>query len=90
MRIAVNDELRSLETALRRIPDRIRGGGRFGVISFHSLEDRRVKHGFRDDSRLLVERIRSITADDDELSQNPRARSARLRYAERLPDDARQ
>jgi 16S rRNA (cytosine1402-N4)-methyltransferase len=88
LRIAVNDELCSLETALRRIPDRIRGGGRFGVISFHSLEDRRVKHGFRDDSRLLVTHIRSITADDDELSQNPRARSARLRYAERLPDDA--
>ena len=87
LRIAVNDELRSLETALRRIPTVLRTGGRIAIISFHSLEDRRVKHSFRDDPRLKVHQKRSITASDAEIGTNPRARSARLRYAERLPDD---
>ncbi len=87
LRIAVNDELRSLETALRRIPMVLRTGGRVVAISFHSLEDRRVKHSFREDTRLRVLQNRSITATDAEISNNPRARSARLRYAERLPDD---
>jgi len=87
LRIAVNDELRSLETALRRIPTVLPTGGRVVAISFHSLEDRRVKHSFREDPRLRVLQTRSITATDAEISNNPRARSARLRYAERLPDD---
>ena len=87
LRIAVNDELRSLETALRRIPAVLRTGGRVVAISFHSLEDRRVKHSFREDTRLRVLQTRSITAKDAEIATNPRARSARLRYAERLPDD---
>ena len=47
LRIAVNDELKSLEIALRRIPDCLRPGGRMAAISFHSLEDRRVKEAFR-------------------------------------------
>ncbi len=52
LRIAVNDELKSLEIALRRIPDCLRAGARMAVISFHSLEDRRVKEAFRTDQRL--------------------------------------
>ena len=54
LRIAVNEELKSLEIALRRIPDCLQVGGRLGIISFHSLEDRRVKEAFRDDRRLEV------------------------------------
>ncbi|HAY79294.1 MAG TPA: 16S rRNA (cytosine(1402)-N(4))-methyltransferase RsmH, partial [Planctomycetaceae bacterium] len=54
LRIAVNDELRSLENALRRMPDCLSDGGRLAIISFHSLEDRRVKEAFRDDARLEV------------------------------------
>ena len=54
LRIAVNDELKSLEIALRRIPDCLRPGGRLAIISFHSLEDRRVKEAFQGDARLNV------------------------------------
>ena len=88
LRIAVNDELTSLEVALRRVPDRLRAGGCFCVISFHSLEDRRVKHAFRDDPRLHVLTGRSITASEEEIARNPRSRSARLRVAQRVADDA--
>ena len=85
LRIAVNEELQSLEIALRRIPERIRTGGLFCVISFHSLEDRRAKHSFRDDARLLLPAGHSITAGEEEVNRNPRSRSARLRTAERSP-----
>ena len=83
LRIAVNDELKSLEIALRRIPDCLRPGGRLAVISFHSLEDRRVKEAFRDDPRLTVLTRKPICADDAEKARNPRSRSAKLRVAER-------
>src|SRR5262249_15965725 len=52
LRIAVNEELKSLEIALRRLPDCLKRGGRLAIISFHSLEDRRVKEAFRGDARL--------------------------------------
>ena len=83
LRIAVNDELRSLEIALKRLPDLIKPGGRLAIISFHSLEDRRVKRAFREDERLEVVTRKPITAEDDEIHANPRSRSAKLRVAQR-------
>jgi len=83
LRIAVNSELRSLEIALRRIPDRLRPGGKFVVVSFHSLEDRRVKEAFRDDPRLEVDSRRAVQASAEEIQRNPRSRSAKLRSARR-------
>ena len=83
LRIAVNDELKSLEIALRRLPDCLRPGGRLAVISFHSLEDRRVKEAFRDDPRLTALTRKPITASDAETAENPRSRSAKLRVAVR-------
>ena len=81
LRIAVNDELKSLEMLLRRIPDCVRPGGRAAVISFHSLEDRRVKEAFRDDPRLESLTRKPIRASLAEEARNPRARSAKLRVA---------
>ncbi|HCA49427.1 MAG TPA: 16S rRNA (cytosine(1402)-N(4))-methyltransferase RsmH [Planctomycetaceae bacterium] len=84
LRIAVNQELKSLEIALRRLPEYLRVGGIFSIISFHSLEDRRVKQAFRDDTRLEVLTKKPLTASDAELNRNPRSRSAKLRVARRL------
>jgi 16S rRNA (cytosine1402-N4)-methyltransferase len=81
LRIAVNSELKSLEIALRRLPDCLTPGGRLAIISFHSLEDRRVKEAFRGDERLEVLTRRPITPSDEEVQTNPRARSAKLRVA---------
>jgi 16S rRNA (cytosine1402-N4)-methyltransferase len=83
LRIAVNDELKWLEVALRRIPECLRVGGRLAVISFHSLEDRLVKKAFRGDVRLTVCTRRPIRPTEREVFANPRSRSARLRVAER-------
>ena len=104
LRIAVNDELGSLETALPQAMDLLRPGGRLAVISFHSLEDRIVKRFFQAEARdcvcppelpvcvcgraprLSIVTRHPITASEDELARNPRARSAKLRVAERLPE----
>lgn len=83
LRIAVNEELKSLEIALRRIPDRLRPGARMVVISFHSLEDRRVKEAFLGDERLDVVTRRPVRPDEKEITENPRSRSAKLRVAQR-------
>jgi 16S rRNA (cytosine1402-N4)-methyltransferase len=81
LRIAVNEELKSLEIALRRIPDCLRPGGKLAIISFHSLEDRRVKEAFRDDPRLTPLMRKPIRPSEAEIARNPRARSAKLRVA---------
>jgi 16S rRNA (cytosine1402-N4)-methyltransferase len=85
LRIAVNDELGSLEAALPAAAGILAPQGRFGVIAFHSLEDRLVKHAFR---RFADEGFRVLTPKPlrpsaDEVHTNPRARSARLRVLER-------
>jgi 16S rRNA (cytosine1402-N4)-methyltransferase len=84
LRIAVNEELKSLEIALRRLPDLLASDGMLVIISFHSLEDRRVKHAFREDERLEVITKRPIVASDEEVKSNPRSRSAKLRVAKRI------
>jgi 16S rRNA (cytosine1402-N4)-methyltransferase len=83
LRIAVNEELKWLEVALKRLPDSLKPGGRLAVISFHSLEDRLVKEAFRDDERLTVMTRRPIRPSDSEVAANPRSRSAKFRVAER-------
>jgi 16S rRNA (cytosine1402-N4)-methyltransferase len=83
LRIAVNEELKWLEVALRRLPDCLNTGGRLAVISFHSLEDRLVKDAFRDDGRLRLLTRRPVRPSEQEISTNPRSRSAKLRAAER-------
>ena len=84
LRIYVNEELKWLDNALRRFPDSLAPGGRFVVISFHSLEDRMVKHAFAKDDRLKVITSKPVMAGDEELDANPRSRSAKLRVAERI------
>jgi 16S rRNA (cytosine1402-N4)-methyltransferase len=85
LRIAVNDELGSLERGLAGAIARTRPQGRIAAISFQSLEDRIVKVRFRGDERVRVLTKKPLLAGDDELARNPRARSAKLRVAERLP-----
>jgi 16S rRNA (cytosine1402-N4)-methyltransferase len=84
LRIAVNQELESLDKALRVIPDRLKPGGRLAIISFHSLEDRRVKEAFRTDSRLTALTKKPVRPSETEVHRNPRSRSAKLRVAERV------
>jgi 16S rRNA (cytosine1402-N4)-methyltransferase len=89
LRIAVNDELGELERALAAAPAALAPGGRIAVISFHSLEDRLVKNAFRDAAkagRLAVLTRKPITAGEAEVRENRRARSAKLRAAERPAD----
>ncbi len=83
LRIAVNDELKWLQIALKTLPDCLNPGGVFGLISFHSLEDRMVKHGLREDDRLDVLTKKPVMAGDAELHENPRSRSAKMRFAKR-------
>lgn len=86
LRIAVNDELERLDDLLANLAGYLNPGGKAAIISFHSLEDRRVKHAFRDDPELTVLTRKPVTATDEELATNPRARSAKLRVAQRCPD----
>ena len=102
LRIAVNGELESLEKTLPAAVEALAPGGRLAVISFHSLEDRRVKEFFRQESRdcicpppqpactcghkasLKEITRRPITPTEEEINRNSRARSAKLRVAEKL------
>ena len=83
LRIAVNEELKSLEIALRRLADCLVPDGRLAIISFHSLEDRQVKQAFRDDERYSVLTKKPIRPNEAEVARNPRARSAKMRVASR-------
>jgi 16S rRNA (cytosine1402-N4)-methyltransferase len=83
LRIAVNEELKWLEVALRRLPDSLKPGGRLAIISFHSLEDRLVKESFREDARLIVCTRRPLRPTEQEIARNPRSRSAKMRVGER-------
>ena len=84
LRIAVNQELKSLRIALERIPTRLNQGGRLAVISFHSLEDRLAKEAFR--NRQVWESLTKspVEAGNEEVLRNPRSRSAKLRVGQRL------
>ncbi|MEM6457384.1 MAG: 16S rRNA (cytosine(1402)-N(4))-methyltransferase RsmH, partial [Acidobacteriota bacterium] len=95
LRIAVNGELDQLDALLAQLPQRLAPNGRAAMLSYHSLEDRRVKHAFRDGVRGVPDPItgaptpgsqiyasltrRALRPGDDEIIRNPRARSARLR-----------
>ena len=86
LRIAVNDELASLEAALPQIVELLAAGGRMAIISFHSLEDRIVKHFMRAEAqagRLRIITRKPVEASNKEQQDNPRSRSAKLRVAER-------
>jgi 16S rRNA (cytosine1402-N4)-methyltransferase len=102
IRIRVNDELNSLQRAIQSGIDKLNTGGRFSIISFHSLEDRIVKNSFRSWEKVCVcppdlpicmcqrqKKLKVLTSkpvipQPAEIDRNPRARSARLRTAERI------
>jgi 16S rRNA (cytosine1402-N4)-methyltransferase len=83
LRIAVNDELKVLETLIEKAPNALIPEGRIAIISFHSLEDRPVKHGLRNSPLLRILTKKPIIATEEEIKQNPRSRSAKLRIAEK-------
>ena len=85
LRIAVNDELDALDRFLQKAPDWLVPGGLLAVISFHSLEDRRVKTAFLRDQRLERLTRKPLVASEMEIAANPRSRSAKCRFARRLP-----
>jgi 16S rRNA (cytosine1402-N4)-methyltransferase len=84
LRIAVNDELGALDRLLAVLPGAVKPGGRVGIISFHSLEDRRVKHALRVPGVWQLANKKPVEAGPEETARNPRARSAKLRVAIRL------
>ncbi|MBL8796493.1 MAG: 16S rRNA (cytosine(1402)-N(4))-methyltransferase RsmH [Planctomycetia bacterium] len=81
LRIAVNDELAALEGLLAALPRCLKPGGRAVLISFHSLEDRRVKQAFADRERWQALTKKPVVAAEEEVRDNPRSRSAKLRAA---------
>ena len=103
LRIVVNQELAQIEGVLPQALNLLKPGGRLAVISFHSLEDRIVKHWMQNEARTYIPdptrlhggydrqptlRIltkKPIVPNEDEVSRNPRSRSAKLRVAEKLP-----
>ena len=91
LRIRVNQELDLLQPALQDAVNLLKEGGRLCVVAFHSLEDRVVKHTFRamaggENPAITLLTKKPVIADTQEIQQNPRARSAKLRIAQRLPE----
>ena len=87
LRIAVNDELNTLDMGMQKGFEVLKKGGRIAVISFHSLEDRMVKRFFKvrvDNKEAIFVNKKPIIAGVDELKMNPRARSAKLRVIEKI------
>jgi len=87
LRIAVNDEMGALREGIEKAFNLMSSGGRMLVISFHSIEDRIVKHFFKalqqkEEGKILTKR--PITASEEELTTNPRARSAKLRIIQKI------
>jgi 16S rRNA (cytosine1402-N4)-methyltransferase len=88
LRIAVNRELEELAASLPRAVGLLGPGGRVVVLSYHSLEDGIVKRAFRDDDRLRILTKKPLRPSPEETARNPRARSAKLRAAERIGEAA--
>lgn len=100
LRIEVNNELGILESTMRKAVARLKSGGRIGVITFHSLEDRIIKQAFAElvkgctcppqlpvcvcGKKPQLKKAGNITPSKQEVEENPRSRSARLRYAIKL------
>ncbi|MCF6276676.1 MAG: 16S rRNA (cytosine(1402)-N(4))-methyltransferase RsmH [Candidatus Magasanikbacteria bacterium] len=85
LRIAVNDEIRILKDVLPQAVENLKTGGRLAVISFHSLEDRVVKHFFKSQqNKLKIITKKPVSPGQEELNENRRARSAKLRVAEKI------
>jgi 16S rRNA (cytosine1402-N4)-methyltransferase len=87
LRIYVNAELEEIDALLKAAPGLLKPGGRLVVISFHSLEDRRAKDALREGAQQRIYEVltrKPVTADAEETDRNPRARSAKLRAAERI------
>jgi 16S rRNA (cytosine1402-N4)-methyltransferase len=87
LRIYVNSELKDLQSLLNAAPQVLKRGGRLVIISFHSLEDRIVKDSLRDgvtQGHYKILTKKPVTAGDEEVNQNPRSRSAKLRAAEKV------
>jgi 16S rRNA (cytosine1402-N4)-methyltransferase len=87
LRITVNDELNSLKTGLIKGFEKLASGGRMAIISFHSLEDRIVKNFNKekaDSGKAKIITKRPITPTEEEIRENPRSRSAKLRILEKI------
>jgi 16S rRNA (cytosine1402-N4)-methyltransferase len=88
LRIAVNREIEELAASLPQAVDLLAPGGRVVVIAYHSLEDRVAKQTFREDPRLAILTKKPLQPSEAEVEANPRARSAKLRAAERVAEAA--
>ncbi|MBI5442898.1 MAG: 16S rRNA (cytosine(1402)-N(4))-methyltransferase RsmH [Deltaproteobacteria bacterium] len=84
LRIAVNQELSALDALLVQAPVLLKPGGRLVTIAYHSLEDRRIKRAFRETEGLEALTRKAVKPTRAEVERNPRARSARLRAAQRI------
>jgi 16S rRNA (cytosine1402-N4)-methyltransferase len=87
LRIAVNDEISALKEGMSKGWELLNSGGRMAIISFHSVEDREVKNFFRDKAKEKLGKLinkKPMIPSDEEIQENPRARSAKLRVIEKI------